>query len=190
MPSRPNVTRHVRRALNERGTATYEFAFVVIIMMTLVVAVMDFSHAMYAYHFVSNAAREATRYASLRGSTFSSTTCTFPSVVYDCETNSADIKAYVQSIIPPATPVSSASSSTTIPCPTSSTVGQLYVCAQWGGVPTGATGTCPSNPADGQHPGCLVKVQVQYTYGFFIPFVSQKMGSITFTSTSDTVIQQ
>jgi len=52
MPSRPNVTRHVRRALNERGTATYEFAFVVIIMMTLVVAVMDFSHAMYAYHFV------------------------------------------------------------------------------------------------------------------------------------------
>ena len=69
-PSRPKVRRHVRRALNERGSALWEFAFVLTVMLTLIFGVMEFSQVMYAYHFVSNAAREATRYASVRGSTF------------------------------------------------------------------------------------------------------------------------
>lgn len=181
-----------REASSERGSALYEFAFVAIIMLTLIFAVMDFSQAMYAYHFVSNAAREATRYASVRGSTFSSKTCTFPSVVYACETNSADIEAYVKSIIPPGISVSSVNSSTTIPCPTSSNPppGQLYVCAKWGGVPNGAAGTCPSNPGGGENPGCLVEVQVQYVYGFTLPLVSKDVGNISMTSTSEMTIQQ
>ncbi len=180
-----------REASSERGSAMYELAFVGIITFTLIFAVMDFSQAMYAYHFVSNAAREATRYASVRGSTFSSKTCTFPSVVYACETNPADIEAYVKSIIPPGISVSSVNSSTTIPCPTSSTAGQLYVCAKWPNTPpTGATGTCPSSPGGGENPGCLVEVQVQYVYGFTLPLVSKDVGSISMTSTSEMTIQQ
>jgi Flp pilus assembly protein TadG len=179
-----------REASSERGSAMYELAFVGIITFTLIFAIMDFSHAMYAYHFVSNAAREATRYASVRGSTFSSTPCAFPSVVYACETNLADIEAYVKSTIPSGISVSSVSSSTTIPCPTSSTVGQVYVCAKWGGVPTGAAGTCPSNPGGGENPGCLVEVQVQYVYGFTLPLVSKDVGSISMTSTSEMTIEQ
>lgn len=53
---------------------------------------MDFSRALYAYHFLSNSAREATRYAIVRGSA-----CTeFPPTVTDCPATASEIQTYVQ----------------------------------------------------------------------------------------------
>jgi len=169
-----------------------EFAFVLTILLTLIFAVMDFSQAMYAYHFVSNAAREATRYASVRGSSFTSAcSSSIPPIPFNCEAaaSGADIAAYVQTLAPPGMLISG---NATYSC-TGGTLAlhKLNVCATWPGTaPSGAAGICPTTPAGGQNPGCLVKVEVQYTYGFSLPFVSKRMGSFTFTSTSETVIQQ
>jgi len=53
---------------NDRGVALLEFGLVVVVFFMFVFGVMDFGRALYTYHFVSNAACEATRYAIVRGS--------------------------------------------------------------------------------------------------------------------------
>ena len=53
----------------ERGSGLVEYAVVFLLLMTLVLGMVDFSRAIYAYHFISNQARDASRYASVRGST-------------------------------------------------------------------------------------------------------------------------
>jgi hypothetical protein len=184
----------VRRALNERGSALWEFAFVLTVMLTLIFGVMEFSQVMYAYHFVSNAAREATRYASVRGSTFAAApfgpcpAAAMPPIPFECEAESSgvDVAYYVQSLIPSGMYVSG---NATAVC-TTPALHKLNVCATWPGTSPNPANPCPNPPAGGENPGCLVKVQVLYTYGFSLPFLSKQLGSITLTSTSETVIQQ
>jgi len=179
------IMKSVKEAFSERGSALLEFAFAFTILMTLIFGIMDFSRAMYAYHFLSDAAREATRYASVRGST-STTACTNPPpVVYGCKAATADIANYVQSIVAPGISVSSTSASCASPA-----AGQVNVCTTWPGTaPSGATGAC--NTANGNDsPGCLVQVKVMYAYGITLPFVSKDVSTITMTSTSETVILQ
>ena len=54
---------------SEEGSSLVEFALIFLVLMTMMLGIIDFCRAAYAYHFVSNAAREATRYAAVRGST-------------------------------------------------------------------------------------------------------------------------
>jgi Flp pilus assembly protein TadG len=174
------------RLTSEQGSAMVEFALVLTILLTLMFGVMDFSRALYAYHFLSNAAREATRYASVRGSSFAGVSCgTPPPVVFACGAATTDITDYVQSIVAPGVYVSGSANSS---CATPSSVGQLNVCTTWPGTtPTGAT----CSTANGNNsPGCVAEVEVLYTYGFFLPFVSKDVSKVTMTSTSEVVIQQ
>src|SRR5258708_7904330 len=53
----------------ERGSSIVEYAVVFLLLMTMILGMVDFSRAIYVYHFISNQARDATRYASVRGST-------------------------------------------------------------------------------------------------------------------------
>jgi hypothetical protein len=53
----------------EEGSNLVEFAFIVLLLMSMMLGIIDFSRALYSYHFISNAAREATRYAAVRGYT-------------------------------------------------------------------------------------------------------------------------
>ena len=50
------------------GQATVEFAMTAMVFFLLTFAVLNFSMAIYAYNLVSYAAREGSRYASVRGS--------------------------------------------------------------------------------------------------------------------------
>ena len=59
----------------ETGSGLVEYAIVFTVFMTMLLGVADFGRAMYAYHFVSSAAREATRYAIVRGCTPTTTDC-------------------------------------------------------------------------------------------------------------------
>src|SRR5262249_53550139 len=52
----------------QRGSSLVEQAVVLVILLTILFAIIDFGRALYTYHFVSNAAREATRWASVRSS--------------------------------------------------------------------------------------------------------------------------
>jgi Flp pilus assembly protein TadG len=51
----------------ERGNAILESALVFNLFIVIVLAVIEFGFAVYAFNFVSYAAREGTRYASVRG---------------------------------------------------------------------------------------------------------------------------
>jgi Flp pilus assembly protein TadG len=81
-----------RNASRERGSELVEFAFVVIILFTLIFGIIGFAQAAYTYHFVSNVAREATRYASVRGSA-----CT---LLPNCNITGAEIQDYAKSLAP------------------------------------------------------------------------------------------
>jgi Flp pilus assembly protein TadG len=50
------------------GQAYVEFALCAVVLLMLIFSIVNFSFAVYAYNFVSYAAREATRYAAVRGS--------------------------------------------------------------------------------------------------------------------------
>jgi Flp pilus assembly protein TadG len=154
---------HRRR--NERGASLVEYAFVVILFFSLIFGISGFGHALFVYHHLNNAAREATRYAAVRGSTCNVTPAGDPSCTslnsasgISGPTTKADVTAYVQSI----TPQSIDSSKLVI-------------------VPCGVSGeiTCPTSTASGPGdcattpnlPGCTVQVQVAYAYNFIFPLI-------------------
>jgi Flp pilus assembly protein TadG len=53
----------------ESGSSLVEYALIFALFITMLLGIADFSRALYAYHFVSSQAREATRYAMVRGCT-------------------------------------------------------------------------------------------------------------------------
>lgn len=76
---------------HERGNTLAEFAVALTLLLTLVVGIIDFGRAMYIYHLIGNAARAATRYAVVRGST-----CT----TSGCPATSDSIQTFVRSMTP------------------------------------------------------------------------------------------
>jgi Flp pilus assembly protein TadG len=75
----------------ESGSGLVEYAIVFVVLMTMLLAIADFSRALYAYHYVSSAARDAARYAMVRGCTPTTTTC--PTAA-----TSGDITTFVQKV--------------------------------------------------------------------------------------------
>jgi Flp pilus assembly protein TadG len=70
-PGRVRVDRFAaaarKRIAREDGTALVEMGLSSIIVMMAVFGIMQISYLLYSYNYVSNAARDATRYAVLRG---------------------------------------------------------------------------------------------------------------------------
>jgi Flp pilus assembly protein TadG len=95
------VKEDLSKRWNDVGTALVEFGLVIVVFFMFVFGVMDFGRALYTYHFVSNAACEATRYAIVRGSN-----STEP-------VTAADIESYVKSLAPQGVDPSSLTVSTT-----------------------------------------------------------------------------
>jgi Flp pilus assembly protein TadG len=86
MKNRMKRVRASRR--NDKGASVLEFGLVVLVFYAFVFGVMDFGRALYSYHFVSHAAREATRYAIVHGAQSAD-----PATAYD-------IAQYVRSLTP------------------------------------------------------------------------------------------
>ena len=80
-----------RRRSREYGGSLVEQAFTVVVVLTLIFAIIDFGRALYTYHFVSNAAREATRWASVRGQDCSG-------LAGGCPASSTDVQTYVSAV--------------------------------------------------------------------------------------------
>jgi Flp pilus assembly protein TadG len=87
------VMKNSLKATSEQGSELVEFALAITILLTLMFGIIGFAQAAYAYHFVSNVAREATRYASVRGSTCNP-------LLPDCQATQPEISAYVKSLAP------------------------------------------------------------------------------------------
>jgi Flp pilus assembly protein TadG len=162
--TRPMLQKLLR---SERGDSMIEFAVVAIVLFMCIFGIMDCSRALYAYHLASYSAREATRYAMVRGSTWKTASCT-TTTTFSCNATSANVQAYVKSIAPLAIDVSS-----------------LTVTTTWPGteLPGSAT-TC--SVADAHSPGCLVMVQVNYAFNYTLPLLPST--TLNLTSTSEVVI--
>jgi Flp pilus assembly protein TadG len=160
----------LRRVSGENGAAIVEFALSAAILLSLVFGIMGLSMALYSYHFISNAAREGTRYAIVRGSA-----C--PSVLPGCPDpgTPVDVQTYLRTA---SYPGNGGTFPGIIP-------GNLTATVTF---PTTGTPACtPSvNPCD--NPGNLVQVTVNYQFPLNIPFVPSE--TLTMSSTSQMVISQ
>ncbi|MGH9482105.1 MAG: TadE/TadG family type IV pilus assembly protein [Terriglobales bacterium] len=99
MPQRPSnsSSAHPARARSRRsaGTALAEFAIAAPILLTVLLGVVQMGWALYTYHFVASAARQAARYAIVRGADCSSWTTA-------CPAGASDIQNFVTSLAPGA----------------------------------------------------------------------------------------
>jgi Flp pilus assembly protein TadG len=158
-------------AASERGEEMIEFAISAVVLFTTIFGILGCSLLLYAYHFSSYAAREATRYAVVRGSTWGSTNCATVQTPV-CNATTANVQAYVQSIVPPG--ISSGT--------------QLTVTTTWPGTGLAGSATTCNTTNGNNSPGCLVMVQVSYSFSYLLPFLPTT--ALNLNSTSEVVVLQ
>ena len=165
----PTLFASARQKFREdSGSESVEFALSVCVWVAAVFAIMYGSFALYAAHFVGNAAAEATRYAIVRGSTWSGTSCTNASTL-ECSATSTDVSNFVISTLPPGLSTSN-----------------LSVSASWPG--TNSDGNSCDAEDGTNSPNCIVDVQVSYSFSFPLPFLTQH--TIPLNSTAEMTISQ
>jgi Flp pilus assembly protein TadG len=145
----------------EEGSAIVEFAMAAILLLTVVFGVIAICFALYTYNVVSEAAREGTRYAIVRGSSCNS----FASA---CPASQTDIQDYVQYLGFPGIDPNS-----------------MTVTANWS--PTTAGLTCTPS-ATCNNPGNQVQVTVTYQFPLVIPFVPSQ--TLSMSNSAQMVISQ
>jgi Flp pilus assembly protein TadG len=153
------------------GNNLVEYALVFMIFISLLLGIVDFSRALYTYHFLSSVARDATRWAAVNGATCGAPSPSNPSGDNSCNgvggmnngpASLSDIQTYVTNHTPPGID------------PTQITV----LPPTWPG--TGAACAVANSP------GCPVEVTVNYPFTFVVPFIST--APLTLTSSSEMTI--
>lgn len=164
-----------RRAI-EKGSVLVESAVTVMLLFVMLFGIIDFGRALYTYHFVANAAREAARWASVNGDTcYQDRSCAFPNGA-----QASDVETYVENIAPPGI-----SKANVQGCGPSNAPNALGVCANWRSAPTlpGTPAICTTVPND---PGCPVQVTVSYNFNFLVPLGHK--GLMPMSSSSEMII--
>lgn len=153
---------------SEEGAALVEMAISSAVFLSILIGVFFMILALYSYHFVADAAREASRYASVRGSQ----SCLNTPLLPNCGVStSAPIQNWIRSL--------------NYPYAASLNVSVNYLKPTVSGSPATTTwSACAGCNA----PGNLVEVVVTYGYPLSIPF--WKSTTISIGSTSAMVISQ
>jgi Flp pilus assembly protein TadG len=151
-----------RAVCGDEGATIVEMALACTLLIALMAGILELSLGLYTYNYVSDAAREATRYASVRGSSCSTLT--------NCNATSGQIQTYVQNLGYPGINATNTVVTTTWYTPSASPPTTWTVCT---------TGTCNG-------PGNSVKVNVAFNFPLGLPFV--RFSSLTLQSTSQMVI--
>ena len=152
--SGPRARISLRQLLDrgEGGASLVEFAIASSILLTLIFGVMNLSLALYAYHFISNAAREGTRYAIVRGSACTS---------MDCPVSAANVQHYLTANPFPGIDTSKMTVTTTWP---------------------DSGDSCTPSVTPCNNPGNNVLVMVTYQFPLSIPFIPAETLNMTSTS--------
>jgi Flp pilus assembly protein TadG len=150
-----------RLAPDDLAAATVEFALSLVLHCALLLGVMEASLGVYAFHFTAEAAREATRYASVRGSS-----CVGSASA--CPAQPSDIQTYVQGLVYPGINPAAMTATTT-----------------WSAFPSG-TACSPSSSCN--NPGNLVTIRILYKFPFSVPLLPSNLWAVT--SSSAMVISQ
>ena len=151
-----------RCARSTDGAAALEFALSCVVLFPLLFGVLILCIGLYSYLYISDAAREACRYAMVRGSACS-TNSGFGSA---CPASGTDVQNFVRSLGFPGIKPSN-----------------LTVTANWsanGGTTWSATNTSHNVAGD------LVRVVITYQYFLSVPYVPRQTFSMT--SSAQTVI--
>jgi len=173
-PKAGPLRRTARFLPSQAGQGLVEYAFIVIVFFTILFGIGGFAHMLYVYHYVNHAAKEATRYASVRGSKCSddlSCVTTNSASGVAGPTSDSDIQTFVSNM------VLAGVDSSKLVVPTSST----YLCGVVNTTkcsPVVDSAMCNSSAAVNA-PGCTVRVTVVYAYNFIFPLVP---GSTTTTA--------
>jgi Flp pilus assembly protein TadG len=170
IPHISGASNRVRRGLRgDEGATIVATALASTILAIMFIGIFDMSLALYNYHFVADAAREATRYAIVRGSA----SCTNSPNMTNCNATSAEIQTYVQNL--------------GYPYASSLTVTATWLTAVSSGSPATTTWTaCTSGICNA--PGNLVHVVVTEAFPLNIPFCTKT--TINLSSTSQMAISQ
>ncbi|MGC1293877.1 MAG: TadE/TadG family type IV pilus assembly protein [Alloacidobacterium sp.] len=157
-----------RRLRSQEGSSLVETALSTAALLALLFGIIEIAFALYTYDFVSEAAREAARYAIVRGST----SCTNTPSLTNCNATVAEIQAYVQGLGFPGF-----------------TSSNLTITPKWCKVSTSQPATwssCSSTTSNAPANG--VNVVVTYTFPLSIPF--WKNQTVSISSTSQMIIAQ
>ena len=166
------AARLCRGLFRDHGASLVEMAISCSVLFSMMFGVVEMSMALYTYHFASDAAREASRWAMVRGvnciTNVSKAYCS-PTSSDSNGADNADIQAYVKSLGYPF--ASNLTTSTT-----------------WlSGTPSAQT-TCGTSPSGCNSAGNLVQVTIKYNFPIAIPFWSNT--TIPISSRSSMVIAQ
>jgi Flp pilus assembly protein TadG len=135
----------------ERGATLVEFAFVLILLLTILFGIMGFAQALYAYHFVNNAAKSASRWVAVNGSTCNDdASCNGSGGMNNGPASAANIQSYVQARVPMG-------------------IDSTKVAVSAAGVTVATSPTICATTWDA--PGCTVQVTVSYPYTFLFPLL-------------------
>ena len=169
----------LRRAIrNERGATVLETAISFTFLSVLIFGVFEVCLAVYAYHFLGNAAHEGARYAIVRGSTWG-ITCDGSGTSgsgynsNQCTASTTDIANYIVHRSYPGILLTTSN-----------------ICVQYrGATPGSATTSCSaaSSIASDNAKGDIVQITVNYPFTFNLPGFRK---SFTMSSTSQMVIAQ
>lgn len=157
------MERGCRGLSGDEGQSLVEFALIFAALFAMLFGIFELCLASYTYHYVSESAREGTRYAVVRGSSCA--------LMPDCNATAAQIQTYVQGLGYPG--INS----------TNMTVTTNWLSPGVGPLNPTACSTGPCNA-----PGNLVHVQVNYAFPLRIPFWGSS--TINISSTSQMVISQ
>ena len=153
---------------DEEGATLVEWGISSVIFFAVLFSIIQLSLALYAYNYVNYAAREASRYAMVRGSSYT-TACTSAGFA-NCVAqpgSSGDIQQFVQKLGFPGIDSSN-----------------IVVTTSW----PGDVGVCTPSADPCNNPGNLVKVVVSYPLSIGIPFLN--VSTLNLSSTSEMVITQ
>ena len=166
----------VSAALNEEGGSLVEMALSCLILIPVLFGIVELSIGLYCYHYAADAAREASRWAIVRGSTcntlFGAAYCS-PTSANGTGATAADIAQYVKAL---GYPYSGGVTTT------------VQWCTNGGATPATWTTCYNTTPSTYNQPGNQVQVSVSYSYPLIIPLV--KRFSINLSSVSSMTIVQ
>lgn len=172
---------------SDSGASIVEFAVAASIYFSLFFGVIEFCMAVYAYNFVSEAAREGSRYAVVRGSQSCTVSSTFPNcnLLPTSITSSTNnpVLTYIDSLGFPGLNANNLSAAVTWWEPTKNGSGNSsWTTTQCVGATDATTGV-PCNVK-----GNMVKVVVTYNFPIMVPW--WKAGTLPVTSTSEMMISE
>ncbi len=163
----------LRRLKGEEGSSLYEYALVFILFATMLMGIGAFGHALYAYHFVSHAARQATRWAAVNGHNCTDDgSCNGTYGMNSGPASATNIEDYVKNLAPLGIDADNVTTSVEHPV----TANSPQICS------AAVEGRGPFE----NYPGCTVKVEVSYNFSFLLPLVRTEQ--LTVSSASEMVI--